>query len=91
MKKLKEIFGIIFGKNEEDGKMKQKWSLKKKLLLGGGILGGLIVSIFAYGKSIEEEYEEDDYLEDEDFDGVETDETDFDMTEGTEVEVEIQE
>lgn len=90
MTKLKEIFRIIFRKNEEDVKVKTNWSLKKKLLLGGGIVSGLILGIFAYGKNHGEEYEEDDYFEDEDYD-YETDETEnLDDTNVSEDDVEVE-
>jgi hypothetical protein len=75
MTKIKEIFKIIFRKNEEDGKMKAKWSLKKKLLIGGGLVSGAILGIFAYGRKHEEEIEDGGYFEDEDGDDYETDET----------------
>lgn len=68
MTKLKEILRIIFRKNEkEEGQMKTKMSLKKKLLLGGGLLGGLVLGIFALGRNSEEEDIYDDFYED-DFD-----------------------
>ena len=68
MTKLKEILRIIFRKNEkEEGQMKTKMSLKKKLLLGGGLLGGLVLGIFAFGRKSEEEDDYDDFYED-DFD-----------------------
>ena len=68
MTKLKEILRIIFRKNEkEEGQMKTKMSLKKKLLVGGGLLGGLVLGIFAFGRKSEEEDDYDDFYED-DFD-----------------------
>ena len=90
MTKIKEIFRIIFNKTEEDVKVKEKWSLKKKVVLGVGALGGILLGIFAYGRNQEGLQQEDEYLEDEDYDFT-TDETeDVDDTEETEVEVEIQ-
>ena len=87
MTKIKEIFRIIFNKNEEDCKMKEKWSLKKKLLIGAGVLGGLVLGVFAYGKNNEELFEDDDEFEDENYD-YETDETEG-LEEEEEVEIEV--
>lgn len=64
MEKIKELFRITF-KNGEAVKVKTGWSLKKKLLLGGGIVSGLILGIFAYGKNHEETCEEENDFEDE--------------------------
>ena len=70
MTKIKENIRIIFRKNEEDVKVKVKWSLKKKLLVGLGILGTGALGIFAYGKKSAEDVEHDSDFEDEneDFD-----------------------
>lgn len=74
MTKLKEIIKIIFEKKEEDVKVKVKWSLKKKVLVGLGILGTSILGIFAYGKKHAEDYE-NDYETGDYEDDYETDET----------------
>lgn len=75
--------------NEEDVKMKT-WSLKKKLLVGGGLISGIVVGILAYGKNHGEESQTDGYFEDEDEDYDDSDELD-DEKEESEVEVETQE
>lgn len=91
MKKVKEIIRIIFGKNnEEDVKMKVKWSLKKKILVGLGILGTGALGIFAYGRKNAENIDDEDCFEDEDYD-YGTDETEnLDETDVAETEVEAQ-
>lgn len=88
MTKIKEIFRIIFNKNEEDGKVKEKWSLKKKLLVGVGALGGLVLGIFAYGRNNEELHDEDDEFEDEVYD-YGTDESE-ELEEEEEIEIEVE-
>lgn len=88
MTKIKEIFRIIFNKNEEDGKMKEKWSLKKKLLVGVGALGGLVLGIFAYSRNNEGLHDDDDEFEDEVYD-YETDETEG-LEEEEEIEIEVE-
>ncbi len=88
MTKIKEIFRIIFNKNEEDGKMKEKWSLKKKLLVGVGALGGLVLGVFAYGKNNKGLHDDDDEFEDEVYD-YETDETEG-LEEEEEIEIEVE-
>ncbi len=94
MERIKKIFRNLFNKNEEDDvKVKEKWSLKKKLLLGGGVLGGIILGIFAYGKNTEYENDEDEEFEDGYEDYTDTDETDLEDTDSIvkDVEVETQE
>lgn len=73
MTKIKEILAIIFKKKEGEVKMKTKWSWKK-ILLGGGVVGGLIYGIFTIGKRQGQPCEEEDDFEDEDYD-YETDES----------------
>lgn len=86
MTKLKEILNIIFRKDES--KMKEKWSLKKKLLLAAGGIGAALVGLFAYGKMQDTDVEQDD-SEDEYFDYSANDSEDD--IEESEVEAETQE
>lgn len=50
MAKIKEISRIIFEKADGGINVKEKWSVKKKLLLVGGVVAGLAAGIFTYGK-----------------------------------------
>lgn len=88
MTKIKEIFR----KNtEEDVKMNVKWSLKKKLLVAGGLVGSVVLGIFAYGKTNGEEPENEESFEDEEDYDYSTDETeDLDDTNVSEESVEAQ-
>lgn len=83
MKKLNEIFGK---NNEEVVKMKN-WSLKKKLLVGGGIVSGFVLGAIAYGKNHGNDFEANECYDDED--------EDEDFTEenlvSDEIEVEVEE
>lgn len=94
MTKLKEIFSIIFRKNEEDDvKVKKTLPLKKKLALGGLGIIGLIGGIFALSKHDSTEYNDEDYFEDEEFDDYEDNETEEDLDDtdvSEEIEVETQ-
>lgn len=82
MTKIKMFFRNLF-KKEED-KVKVKWSLKKKLLVGGGVLLTSILGVFAYGRKQEMELNNDDYYEDEIDYTVE--ESDLDETEEIDIE-----
>ena len=91
MTKLKEIFRIIFRKNEEVIEMKEKWSFKKKLALGGLGIIGLIGGIFTLSKYGNSESTDEEYFEDEDFDSEDDESEDLDGFEDSEVEMETQE
>ena len=41
----------IFKNEKEETEMKVKWSLKKKLIIAGGVVGTAVLGVFAYGKS----------------------------------------
>ena len=81
MKNIKETTTEVGSKIKGGLKMKN-WSLKKKLLVGAGVLVTGALGVLAYGKSKQEntveyngndeneDYEDEDY-EDEDQDGVE--------------------
>lgn len=82
--KVKEIFRIK--NNEEDDNMKVKWSLKKKLLVGGGLIGGLVLGVLAYGKNNEGESQTDDYFEDGNCEDYDSDGLEDEIEDKTEVE-----
>ena len=92
MTKVKQILEIIFGKKiKEDDKVKIKWSLKKKLLLAGGVLGGVVLGIFTYGKATEDVSDNDNEMENEDFEfEFEDDLNDSEIVEDVEIKVEVE-
>lgn len=63
---------------EETEVGKNKWSLKKKLLIGGGILAGLVLGAVALGSRKSADVDD----EDEDFDNDEMEETETAETTG---------
>lgn len=77
MMNVKEKFNGIFKKNEEE-KLMKNWSLKKKVLVGLGVVGTGIVGAIAYGKSkqedqieLEQEFEDDEFDYDDESDYLE--------------------
>ena len=64
----------IFKNEKEETEVKVKWSLKKKLLIAGGVVGTAVLGVFAYGKSHDNDiYEEvEENLDEMDFDEDET-------------------
>lgn len=88
---IKEKIQAKFRKNEEEPKMKLNWSLRKKLIVGAGVLGTAALGIIAYGKSKQEtevEYSENDQDEEYDDDD-ESEDDDQDAGEETEVDKEV--
>lgn len=88
---IKEKIQAKFRKNEEEPKMKLNWSLRKKLLVGAGVLGTAALGIIAYGKSKQEtdvEYNNEDQDEEYD-DDYESEDDDQDAGEEVETEKEI--
>jgi hypothetical protein len=66
--KFVEKIQTKLAKTKEERKMKN-WSLKKKVLVGMGVLGAAAVGVVAYGRSKQEDevtYEGDEF-EDEDY------------------------
>lgn len=47
--KVKKTEEVI--ENKEESKVKIKWSLKKKLLVGAGVVATAVVGVLAYGSS----------------------------------------
>jgi hypothetical protein len=83
MKKIKEFFRKIFKKTEEEKRM-SKWSLKKKLILVGGVVATTVLGIFAFGRN----RENDIYEDEDDFDEFDQDfetEEDLNVTEEEEI------
>lgn len=66
MGKTKEVTEKI-EKIKEENNVYKNWSLKKKILVGLGVLGAAAVGVVAYSKSTEEDLDNEDvYDEDED-------------------------
>ena len=69
MKNLKDEFKAKFKKTEKEEEPKMKsWSLKKKVIVGLGVLGTAAIGAIAYGKSKQEDpvnYVGDDEDEDD--------------------------
>lgn len=66
-----KVKGLV-DKNKEENKMKN-WSLKKKVVVGLGVLGTAALGVIAYGRSKEEEVvnynsdRDEDYEDDSDY------------------------
>lgn len=73
--KIKENvdYEVIYDENEigeeiREVNVKSKWSLKKKLMLGGGVLVGLVLGAVAFNRKKDNDIDdeaEDDFCEDE--------------------------
>ena len=83
MEEKSKVINLEVEEKKEEKKMKN-WSLKKKVLIGMGVLAAGVVGVVTYGRSKQEDhfdgnsYEDDDY---EDDDSVEDYEEELDTQE----------
>lgn len=83
MKVTEKVKGLV-KKTKEDNKMKN-WSLKKKVIVGMGVLGTAALGVIAYGRSKQDEtVNYDPSSDDEDYDYEEESEDDEESTYETE-------